>query len=178
MHPNLVTCRNTNPPIKFRPPTSSEHKSLILKKHREDNKDSLLQYKIIRSDARLIQSVMEANEFVVTDGNEWNVLWCNNHLIPSLFKGLNAYQRINHFPNSYEITRKDRLCENIIKMQIKHGKSNFNIIPETFLLPDEYDEFKNQYMQLKDHHISNYWIIKPNAMSRGRGIYIVIYLII
>ena len=33
-----------------------------------------------------------------------------------LYEGLNEYQRLNHFPNSYEITRKDRLCFNYVKM--------------------------------------------------------------
>ena len=58
-----------------------------------------------------------------------------------LYEGLNEFQRINHFPNSNEITRKDRLTYNITKMQDKYGKHHFNIIPDTYVLPDEFAEF-------------------------------------
>lgn len=42
---------------------------------------------------------------------------------------------------SYELTRKDRLYKNIQRMQQTHGFKNFNIVPQTFVLPSEYQEF-------------------------------------
>ena len=42
---------------------------------------------------------------------------------------------------SYELTRKDRLYKNIIRMQHTHGFKAFHILPQTFLLPAEYAEF-------------------------------------
>lgn len=42
---------------------------------------------------------------------------------------------------SYELTRKDRLYKNIQRMQQTHGLKNFNIVPQTFVLPYEYQEF-------------------------------------
>ncbi len=92
---------------------------------------------------------------------------------PYIYEGVNSYQRINHFVNSYEITRKDKLCENLVKMQQKYGKSQFDIAPETYLLPEEYNEFYAQFMQQKAQGMATFWIVKPNALSRGRGIYIV-----
>lgn len=45
------------------------------------------------------------------------------------------------FSRSYELTRKDRLYKNIQRMQQTHGFKNFNIVPQTFVLPSEYQEF-------------------------------------
>lgn len=42
---------------------------------------------------------------------------------------------------SYELTRKDRLYKNIQRMQQTHGLKNFHIVPQTFVLPYEYQEF-------------------------------------
>lgn len=44
-------------------------------------------------------------------------------------------------PRSYELTRKDRLYKNIQRMQQTHGFKNFHIVPQTFVLPSEYQEF-------------------------------------
>ena len=60
-----------------------------------------------------------------------------------------------------------------MKMQLKHGKKEFNIIPETYVLPDGFNDFYNTHIELKARHKSALWIIKPNGLSRGRGIYIV-----
>ena len=43
-------------------------------------------------------------------------MWINTSSKPYVYEGLNEFQKINHFPNSFEITRKDKLAENILKM--------------------------------------------------------------
>ncbi|KAK1893578.1 Tubulin polyglutamylase TTLL5, partial [Dissostichus eleginoides] len=53
-------------------------------------------------------------------------------------------------------------------MQQTHGFKNFHIVPQTFVLPSEYQEFCNCFAKDKGP-----WIIKPVASSRGRGIYLV-----
>ena len=62
-----------------------------------------------------------------------------------IYENLLEYQRINHFLNASELTRKDRLCYNVGKMQSKFGKENFDFLPETYILPDEYAEFERQF---------------------------------
>ena len=78
---------------------------------------SELSYKLIKSQAQLVRSVLESYGFVYTDSHDWNILWICVPGKPYLYEGLNEYQKINHFPNSFEITRKDKLCINILKMQ-------------------------------------------------------------
>lgn len=73
-----------------------------------------------------------------------------------------------------ELTRKDRLCANVIKLLEKFGKQAFDIIPETYVLPDEFADFYCHFHSLKAKDKKSLWIVKPSAASRGKGIYLVI----
>lgn len=46
---------------------------------------------------------------------------------------------------STEITRKDRLAASIRKMQKLYDKNEFDIIPETYVLPEQLAEFKEVF---------------------------------
>lgn len=100
-----------------------------------------LLYKILKGDTKLVRSLLEANKFRYTESHEWNILWSSSSCKAYLYEGLNEFQRINHFPSSYEITRKDRLCFNMGKMQKKFGKEHFDFVPDTYILPNEFKDF-------------------------------------
>jgi len=77
---------------------------------------------MVRFDNKLVRSLIEFQGFQSTDSHEWNILWCSSSCKSYQYKGLNEFQKINHFPNSSEITRKDRLCFNIVRLQERFGK--------------------------------------------------------
>ena len=63
---------------------------------------------------------------------------------PDSSQRLTDNQVINHFPNHYELTRKDNLVKNIkryIKEQQKEGKQVDDFLPVTYLLPSDYSLF-------------------------------------
>ncbi|XP_029972263.1 tubulin polyglutamylase TTLL5 isoform X2 [Salarias fasciatus] len=127
-------------------------------------------FKIVRTESRLVRGILTNHGFheVHPNSNDFNLMWTGSHLKPYILRSLQDFQKVNHFPRSYELTRKDCLYRNIQRMQQTHGFKNFHIVPQTFVLPSEYQEFCNCFAKDKGP-----WIIKPVASSRGRGIYLV-----
>lgn len=126
-----------------------------------------LLYRVLKTDARLVRSVLEASGFVYTDSHDWNILWLGCAPQMYLYEGLNDYQRVNHFPNSWEITRKDRMSIHLASMQEKFGKEDYGFFPDTYVIPEEYSEFYTRYYADKNSQ----WIVKPCNSSQGKGIF-------
>uniref|UniRef100_A0A8B9T7G5 Tubulin--tyrosine ligase-like protein 5 n=1 Tax=Anas platyrhynchos TaxID=8839 RepID=A0A8B9T7G5_ANAPL len=126
-----------------------------------------LSYKIVRTDSRLVRSILTAHGFheVHPSSSDYNLMWTGSHLKPYLLRSLTDIQKVNHFPKSYELTRKDRLYKNVSRMQLAHGFKAFHILPQTFILPAEYQDFCSK--------TGAQWIVKPVASSRGRGVYLI-----
>ena len=117
-------------------------------------------------------------------GVSWNILW--SWTKPKInMTQLLIWQRVNHFQNSKELTRKDTLKKNLHKYTSAIGNKaagHFEIMPQTFLLPAEYTQFVKEYSaqeQAKAAYkasggklppVRNMWIVKPVGLSRGRGI--------
>ena len=75
-----------------------------------------LTYKLVKTDGKLLKAVLESNGFMQTETHDWNLLWACQSPKLFMYEGLNENQKINHFPNSFELTRKDRLCYNLVQM--------------------------------------------------------------
>jgi tubulin polyglutamylase TTLL5 len=118
-------------------------------------------------DVPLIKNTFEANGFRESKNN-WTVLWGNGYMNTNIYIGISRYQKINHFPRSYEISRKDLLFKNIAKMQSLHGKQHFSFVPETYVLPNDTRMLENSMLEAPDV----VWILKPAAKSQGKGIYL------
>ena len=99
-------------------------------------------------------------------------------------------QRVNHYPGTSALTRKDWLKRSLQRYRRLPGRAGeyFNIFPETFALPQDCSQFvevtgvslnRVKLQQLaggtKGHTSDSCgtWIIKPVGMSRGRGIEII-----
>lgn len=111
----------------------------------------------------------------------WNLLWTWSK--PRVErKTLLAWQKVNHFQHCKALTRKDCLKKNIGKYLAMGGKMKQAyecFVPKTFLLPQEYVAFVQAFqarvenLNSKTVSRNNIWIMKPVALSRGRGISLV-----
>ena len=118
-------------------------------------------------DAPLLQETFQHNNMTPTLGSDFVIQWSGPNIKDAVYQGLTEWQRINHFPGSTELTRKDRLWLHFAEMARSHGKQCFDFVPETYVLPDQFDEFLTCYQRTRCT-----WIVKPNSSSRGRGIFI------
>ena len=58
-------------------------------------------------------------------------------------------------------------------MQARYGDYDFEIVPETYVLPDQYEDFWEQFRLLKrEWPDKNMWIVKPAWGAQGKGIYV------
>ncbi|GMF27893.1 unnamed protein product [Phytophthora fragariaefolia] len=102
--------------------------------------------------------------------NTWNIFW-GEHLKTHEYAALLPFQRVNHFPGSFELGRKDRLCAHILRMIKKHPAAYSDVIPETYLTASDYE--RQQFLLRFQAEPSVVWILKPPNLSCGRGIKLV-----
>lgn len=73
------------------------------------------------------------------------------------YKTINTQQKINHFPGTYQIGRKDWLWINLKKLIEKFGQDQFDFIPKSYLLPYEARQLQKHCEKRK----TEIWIVKP-----------------
>lgn len=120
----------------------------------------------LHSDAPILKETFLSAGMVPTSGNDFVISWSGPNIRDNVYQNMNEWQRINHFPGSTELTRKDRLWHHFAEMAQSFGTRDFDFVPETYVLPEQVDEFLECYEKAKCT-----WIVKPNASSRGRGIF-------
>jgi hypothetical protein len=98
-----------------------------------------------------------------SDFDLWNVAW-GRHLRGSEYANLHAFQKVNHFPGSGNLGRKDLLHANLFNAQLRYGKEVYGFFPEAFIMPYDLDKFQ------RVKHLNQVYISKPFAGSCGRGI--------
>lgn len=108
---------------------------------------------------------------VPPNSNKWNILFTGMCKQDQL-KDASKYQKINHFPQSYQIGRKDLMWKNIARAaRVFQGNSNeYNFCPKTYIFPDDYRKFCYEREASGYKHM---YIMKPSASSCGKGIKII-----
>lgn len=124
-------------------------------------------FRIERVIAPLVRETFLGNGFRAASGDDWLIRWSGPRMKENVYEGLHQYQRVNHFPCSTELTRKDKLWEHFHRTASEIGEDLFDFVPETFVLPEEALDFKKCY---KKHR--GLWIVKPSASSQGKGIFL------
>ncbi|XP_054719709.1 polyglutamylase complex subunit TTLL1-like isoform X1 [Uloborus diversus] len=120
--------------------------------------------------------------------DDWNVYWSSVLTVRNIFSVETGYrlsdnQIINHFPNHYELTRKDLMVRNIKRYRREMERENsplsekdengkyvyLDFIPVTFILPADYNMFVEEFRK----NPSSTWIMKPCGKSQGVGIFLI-----
>ena len=124
----------------------------------------------------IIQNFIDRFWEETEDDDSWNFFWASVTTIKQIFSGksyvkLNDYQVLNHFPNFYELTRKDLMAKNIKKYKkqlLKEGKTvdHLDFLPLTYVLPQDMSVFIEEFKK----YPNSLWILKPNNRCQGQGI--------
>ncbi|VDN83748.1 unnamed protein product [Brugia pahangi] len=126
-----------------------------------------LRFKMIKCNQALVKTILHSYGFeqCSSRNSNCNIIWTGSHLKPHVLRSMASWQRVNHFPRSFLLTRKDKLYEyGIIKL------SDFQI-PEFFVTPKDYQKFVDHF-NAQSHGLKPF-IVKPVASSRGNGIFII-----
>ena len=140
---------------------------------RIDEKKFMFLYKAYKNLPLCLSGPMKYNRVIRSKlFDNTNIVWKlmkQDRMFPFL-KTLNKYQKFNHFPMTWQLSRKDNLYRNYYNMHTRFP-NDYKYMPETYVLPNDYDVFYNE--KLKDFNLNDkehLWLLKPVASSRGRGI--------
>lgn len=130
----------------------------------------LLKWKMSTITPNVVKQTIARSHFRVTKkSHDWLGCW-GHHMKSPGFKVLGDHQKLNHFPGTFQIGRKDRLWRNLSKMQVRFGKQEFSFFPRTFVLPQDIKLLRKAW---EDGGSKQKWIIKPPASARGIGIQVI-----
>jgi tubulin polyglutamylase TTLL1 len=131
---------------------------------------------------------MDERDWVRADKDEkdWNFYWISVRKVRAFFHPKNGYklkkkQILNHFPEFAELTGKHLMVQNFKKYYKKVNKKvliqpnkvkfklDAEIIPKTFILPQEFNLFLKEFSNTKHKK----WIFKPATSAQGKGIQLI-----
>ncbi|OMJ80754.1 hypothetical protein SteCoe_18912 [Stentor coeruleus] len=125
---------------------------------------SSTKYEVVRHAAKKILGWKLSYE---EENEEWDVFWTDSAVQPEKLAKMKHYQRINHFPGMYLISRKNYLAFNLGKLK-KLFPDCYNFFPRTWVVPCDLGDLKSFMLSKKNPYI----IVKPEASCQGRGIYL------
>ena len=98
---------------------------------------------------------------------------CSKYFFFQKCKNCFEFRILNHFPNHFELTRKDTMVKNIKRYKKDMEKENnpiaeknedggllyMDIVPLTYILPGDYNIFTEEYKK----YPNSVWIMKPTS---------------
>nr|CAB3267356.1 tubulin polyglutamylase TTLL4-like [Phallusia mammillata] len=130
----------------------------------------LLKWKVSSITPIVVRHTVMRSGFKASKKNYDWLGYFGKHMKSSGFRSLREYQKINHFPGSFQLGRKDRLWRNISRMQTRFGKKEFGFVPQSYVLPWDKKLLKNAW---EEGGTKQKYIIKPPASARGIGIRVI-----
>ncbi|XP_075465742.1 tubulin monoglutamylase TTLL4 isoform X2 [Ascaphus truei] len=130
----------------------------------------LMKWRMSPVTPNVVKQAVARSHFRTTKKNhDWLGCW-GYHMKSPAFKTIREHQKLNHFPGSFQIGRKDRLWRNLSKMQMRFGRREFNFFPQSFVLPQDIKLLKKAWEEGGNRQK---WIVKPPASARGMGIQVI-----
>eukprot|EP00899_Mesostigma_viride_P003533 jgi/Mesvir1/13180/Mv06143-RA.1 len=140
-----------------------------------DNGQRVIRYR--SSLHNTIEDVLRGRGWVECEGEmDWDFFWADVGWIHEELdkQHLLEHQRLNHFRNHYELTRKDHMVKNLKRMKKqleREGRQaeadKYDFFPVTFCLPQDYGPFVEEFKRL-----GGTWIMKPVGKAQGKGIFL------
>lgn len=125
-----------------------------------------------------VLDVMRSRGWRETDHDtDWDFHWADVGWIREVMDHvrLEEHQRVNHFRNHYELTRKDLTIKNLKRMKRALEKeekldeaAKYDFSPATYCLPQDFGLFEVDYKK----NPNSIWIMKPPAKAQGKGIFL------
>lgn len=171
LQPSLFSANNVPPTIFFKTNSSGDERPPIglpkpLKRY--------FRWKMTRITPNSIRNCVKFMQFeTVSPSNEDdNVFICSwyKHMHKKNYIDLEPWRKVNHFPGSFHIGRKDKLAYHLkvaFEKFENHGFGRFH--PQTFIMPRDYEILKQSWSEKPD----KLFIIKPPASARGTGIQVI-----
>lgn len=117
----------------------------------------------------LRQVVRDLGYTIARDGDmDAFVIWFNSSPPAEAIASLKGYQKINHFPATGQISRKDSLARNLNRIQ-RSLPQEFKFFPKSWVLPAEYSTFKKYCDLHKAKGRPKTFIYKPTNSAQGKN---------
>lgn len=100
--------------------------------------------------------------------DDWDIVWSDFYISEDYIRTLSPHQKVNHFPGSYLLCKKNFLASHLIKMWQILPK-DYDFFPRTWILPFSY---KNLQEYAESFNYKKVFIAKPEASCQGRGIFL------
>ena len=75
--------------------------------------------------------------------NDWDIAWFDAPITEKFLKRMSPWQRVNHYPGMYNLTRKNMLGRHLMRMN-NYLPFDYNFFPTTYCLPHDYKDLEEE----------------------------------